>query len=162
MAWAGWLLVAAVLILRGRHRWRSVAFFAVVVACAIYAGEPEALVFLAIAVALLVVMVLGGRILGRPESGPVVRPLLDLVVAGVAGAALGAPLLLPGTQIGGVSLRNLPRRPGHAGRAQHRGGRSRCTTSSTSCSRGSTGSPYRARRGSPIATSTSTPSPTSA
>jgi hypothetical protein len=107
MAWAGWLLVAAILVLRGRHRWRSVAFFAVVVACAVYAGEPEALVFLGIAAALLVAMVLGGRILGRPESGPVLRPLLDLVVAGVAGAALGAPLLLPGTQIGGVSLRNF-------------------------------------------------------
>jgi hypothetical protein len=107
MAWAGWLLVATVLILRGRHRWGSIVFFAVVVACAIYAGEPEALVFLVIVAALLVLMVLGARILGRGDPGPVRRPLIDLVVAGVAGAALGAPLLLPGTQIGSVSLRNF-------------------------------------------------------
>ncbi len=36
-----------------------------------------------------------------------VRPLVDLVLGGVAGAALGAPLLLPGTQVGGLSLRNV-------------------------------------------------------
>ncbi len=107
MAWAGWLLVAAIFILRGRHRARSIVFFAVVVACAIYAGEPEALVFLAIAAALLLVMVLGSRVFGLGESGPVLRPLIDFAVAGVAGAALGAPLLLPGTEVGGVSLRNF-------------------------------------------------------
>ncbi len=107
MAWAGWLLVATIFVIRGRHRARSIVFFAVVVACAIYAGEPEALVFLAIAAALLMVAMLGGRILHRGESGPVLRPLVDLVVAGVAGAALGAPLLLPGTQVGGIALRNF-------------------------------------------------------
>jgi len=107
MAWAGWLLVAAILIMRGRHRARCIAFFAVVVACAIYAGEPEALVFLAIATALLIVAVLGARLLRFGESGPVLRPVVDLVVATIAGAALGAPLLLPGTQVGGVSLRNF-------------------------------------------------------
>jgi hypothetical protein len=107
MAWAGWLLVATIFVIRGRHRARSIIFFAVVVACAIYAGEPEALVFLAIAAGLLMVAMLGGRILHRGESGPVLRPVVDLVVAGVAGAALGAPLLLPGTQIGGIALRNF-------------------------------------------------------
>ena len=107
MAWAGWLLVAVVFIMRGRHRGRSIIFFAVVVACAVYAGEPEALVFLAVAAALLILAVLGGRLLRVGESEPVLRPVVDLVVAAVAGVALGAPLLLPGTQIGGVSLRNF-------------------------------------------------------
>jgi hypothetical protein len=107
MAWAGWLLAATILILRGRRRVRAVVLFALVVACAIYAGEPEALVFLAIATALLAAAVLGKRILRPRQSGPLLRPLVDLVVAGAAGTALGAPLLLPGTQIGGVSLRNF-------------------------------------------------------
>jgi hypothetical protein len=107
MAWAGWLLVATIFVIRGRHRGRSIVFFAVVVACAIYAGEPEALVFLALAAALLIVAMLGGRVLRLGGSGPVLRPCVDLVVAGVAGAALGAPLLLPGTQVGGIALRNF-------------------------------------------------------
>ena len=107
MAWAGWLLAAAILVMRGRRRGRAVVFFAVVVACAIYGGEPEALVFLGIATVLLMVAVLGARLLRLGESGPVLRPLVDLVVGAVAGAALGAPLLLPGTQVGGVSLRNF-------------------------------------------------------
>jgi Bacterial membrane protein YfhO len=107
MAWAGWLLAAAILVMRGARRGRAVVFFAVVVACAIYGGEPEAVVFLGIATALLIVAVLGARLLRLGQSGPVLRPLVDLVVGGVAGAALGAPLLLPGTQVGGVSLRNF-------------------------------------------------------
>ncbi len=107
MAWAGWLLAATILILRGRRRARSVVLFAVVVACAIYAGEPEALVFLVVCAALLVVAVLGKRILRSGPRDGVVRPLVDLVLGGVAGAALGAPLLLPGTQVGGLSLRNV-------------------------------------------------------
>jgi len=107
MAWAGWLLAAAILVLRGRHRVRAVVFFAVVVACAIYAGEPEALVFLAIAVLVLAAVVLGSRALRYGGSGPILRPLIDLVVAGVAGVALGAPLVLPGIQVGGLSIRSF-------------------------------------------------------
>ena len=70
-------------------------FFALVLACAIYAGEPEALVFLAIAGALLVLAVLGARLLKRREASSVLRPALDLVLAGIVGAALGAPLRTP-------------------------------------------------------------------
>ncbi|MGH9120611.1 MAG: hypothetical protein ACRDYC_01480, partial [Acidimicrobiales bacterium] len=107
MAWTGWLLAATILILRGRHRARSVVLFAVVVACAIYGGEPEALVFLVISAALLVLAVLGARVLQGAPLQRVLRPVADLVLGGVAGAALGAPLLLPGTQVGGLSLRNV-------------------------------------------------------
>jgi hypothetical protein len=107
MSWAGWLFVAVILVVRGRHRARAVAFFAVVLACVIYAGEPEGVIFLALAVALYLVVVLGLRIGQRGTSGPIVRPLIDLAVAAVAGAALGAPLLLPGTQVGGLSIRQV-------------------------------------------------------
>ena len=70
------------------------------------------------------------------------RPLVDLVVAGVAGAALGAPLLLPGTQVGGLSLRNF--RGGQVSLGgPEQGGPSAAarTTSSTCCSRASTDLP---------------------
>ncbi len=107
MAWAGWLLAAAILVLRGQHRVRSVVFLAIIVACAIYAGEPEALVFLLIAVLLLALVVLVSRTLQRGASGPVLRPLVDLAIAGVAGGALGAPLVLPGLQVGGLSIRSF-------------------------------------------------------
>ncbi len=107
MAWAGWLLAAAILVLRGRRRVRAVAFFAVIVACAIYAGEPEALVFLAIAVVVVVVVVVGSRLRRYGGRGRILRPVIDLAVAGAAGAALGAPLVLPGLQVGGSSIRNF-------------------------------------------------------
>ena len=141
MAWAGWLLVATIFVIRGRHRARSIVFFAVVVACAIYVGEPEALVFLAIAAALLMVAMLGGRILHRGESGPVLRPLVDLVVAGVAGAA---PRRSPPPA--GDSGRRYPVRSFRGGQVSIGGPaksatRCRCTTSSTCCSKASTESP---------------------
>ena len=107
MAWAGWLLAATILVLRGRHRLRAVVFLAVIVACAIYAGEPEALVFLAIAVVVVMVVVLGSRALRYGRPGPILRPLIDLAVAVLAGGALGAPLILPGLQVGGLSIRSF-------------------------------------------------------
>jgi len=117
MSWAGWLFVALILVIRGRHRARAVTFFAIVLACVIYAGEPEGLVFVAIAMAVFVVVVLGLRI-RRTASGPILRPLVDLVVAGAAGAALGAPLLLPGIQVGGLSIRQVRGgQPSYTGKA---------------------------------------------
>jgi hypothetical protein len=44
MSWAGWLFATAVLIVRGRHRGRDIALFAVFLACAVYAGQPETVV----------------------------------------------------------------------------------------------------------------------
>ncbi len=44
MSWAGWLFAATILVVRGRHRARAVTFFAVVLACAVYAGQPDTLV----------------------------------------------------------------------------------------------------------------------
>ncbi len=104
MSWAGWLFAAAVLIVRGRHRSRDIALFAVFLACSIYAGQPETVVLFGMALALFmgIFLAFGGR-RAQPRP-PVVRPLLDLGVAAVAGAALAAPLALPGLQLASTSV----------------------------------------------------------
>ncbi|MGD0381781.1 MAG: YfhO family protein [Acidimicrobiales bacterium] len=105
MSWAGWLLAAALLVIRGRHRARAIGCFAVVVALAIYAGQPDALVLLATAAGVFVVALLVLRTPALGGSGAIGRPLFDFVVATGAGAALGAPLLLPGAQLFETSVR---------------------------------------------------------
>jgi Bacterial membrane protein YfhO len=99
MAWSGWLFAATIVIVRGQRRFGGALFLAVSVAGAVYAGQPEILVILAGALAVFVVVVLGLRRFATWGSGPVLRPALDLAAGGLAGAALGAPLLLPGAQL---------------------------------------------------------------
>ncbi len=106
LAWAGWLFAAALLIVRGRRRLRAIALFAVVVACAGYAGEPEGLLLLAIALIVFLAVLMIFR-MERLGGGPIWRPLRDVVVAGVAGGALFAPLALPGLQVASGSVRNV-------------------------------------------------------
>ena len=109
MAWGGWLFASAILIVRSRRRVPSIVLFAVVLACTIYAGHPETLIVMVVATLLLVILVLISRALPARFAlprGPVLRPVLDLFVAGIAGAALGAPLLLPGLQLTGGSIRS--------------------------------------------------------
>ena len=65
MAWAGWLFAAVVLVFRTRHRAGAVTFLALVVACTVYAGQPDTLVVLASA--LLVFLVHGGVV---PSAAP--------------------------------------------------------------------------------------------
>jgi hypothetical protein len=101
--WVGWVLVAVVGLVRGRHRLRHIALLAVTVALAVYGGHPESLVAMAVAVAVFVVVYLAVR--ARTEGGPVVRPLRDLVVGSVGGLGLGAPLLFPGAQLALLSAR---------------------------------------------------------
>ncbi len=102
-SWAGWIFAAALLIVRGRRRVQSVAFFAVVLALAFYAGQPEVLSVLVMAVAVFFAALL---IQLAVRSGPrsAVRPSIDLLVAAVAGGALAAPLALPGLQVFAGSL----------------------------------------------------------
>lgn len=107
MSWAGWLFAAAILIVRGRHRTRNISFFAVVLACMIYAGFPEGAVLLGMALALFLTVLLALRARGLGGAGNAVRPVVDLAVAAVAGAALGAPLALPGLQLAAHSTRGL-------------------------------------------------------
>jgi hypothetical protein len=109
MAWAPWLVAAGLLVVRGGRSVPSIAFFAVVTACAIYAGHPETLVVTMIATLLLVALILISRAMpsrfGLP-GGAILRPAVDMIIAGVAGAALGAPLLLPGLQLTASSVRS--------------------------------------------------------
>jgi len=104
MAWSGWLFAAALAVLRGRRRGRAVALYAVVLAATVYAGQPDTVVLVGMALASYVAGALVLRAgLGAP--GPVRRPLVDLVVGTVAGGALSAPLLLPGLQLASDSVR---------------------------------------------------------
>jgi len=108
LSWAGWLFFAAVLILRGRRRARAIGLFSVVLAFAIYAGQPESLVQLVLALLLFVAVVLGMQARRARQLRRVGRPLRDLAVAGVLGAALGAPLALPAVQLSLRSLQSIP------------------------------------------------------
>ncbi len=101
--WAGWVLLAVVGLVRGRHRLGNIALLAVTVALAVYGGHPESLVAMAVAVAVFVIVYLVVR--ARTDGGPVVRPLRDLVVGSVCGLGLGAPLLFPGAQLALLSAR---------------------------------------------------------
>ena len=107
LSWAGWLFAAVLLIMRGNHRVRSITFFAVALAFAVYGGQPDALTLLLVSVFLFAVtlLVLRARKLGG--SGPILRPFFDLAVAGVAGLALAAPLALPGYQVAGGAIRTF-------------------------------------------------------
>ena len=105
MSWVGWLFAFAILIVRAKHRIRDGTIFAVIVACAIYAGQPDTLAVLVLLFAVFIGVLLLMRALSSGDSRTVVRPLGDLGLAWVAGAALGAPLLLPGLQIASQATR---------------------------------------------------------
>ena len=98
MSWAGWLFAFAILIVRGKNRILGIAFFAVVLAFAIYAGQPEILIILllALVVFLSVLLAQDARIRGFEA---IVRPGAALLIAAAAGGALAAPLVLPGLQL---------------------------------------------------------------
>ena len=106
MSWLGWLFAALVLILRSKRRARAIAFFAVILACAVYAGDPEeVLVALGLSTAVFTIATLALRTPALRGSGPIRRPVFDLGVATVAGGALAAPLVLPGLQLASKSNR---------------------------------------------------------
>jgi hypothetical protein len=105
-AWAGWLFAAGIFVIRGRHRARSVGLMAVVLACVFYAGSPEVVVLLGSAFILFVVVILVARVPRFGGSGPIGRPALDLVLAGAAGLALGAPVVFPSAQLAANARRS--------------------------------------------------------
>ncbi|MGH9917260.1 MAG: YfhO family protein, partial [Nitrososphaerales archaeon] len=106
MSWAGWVFAAVILVLRGERRARSIAFLALLLAFAVYAGDPEeVLVVLVLAPAVLVALSLILRTHALKGEGPLLRPLVDLAAAGAAGLALASPLLLPGLQVASKSNR---------------------------------------------------------
>ncbi len=107
MSWSGWLFAAAILVMRGRHRSRDAVFLAVVSAWAVYAGQPETLLLLLVALLVFAAVLLALRTSRLRGSGPITRPAGDMAVALAAGLALGAPLLLPGYQLSGTSIRHF-------------------------------------------------------
>ena len=107
MSWAGWQFAAVVLIFRGTRRFRSIVLLAVTLAFSILAGNPQIEVVIALALGVFVVVMLLSRTRALHGSGPIRRPVVDLVVASVAGGALAAPLILPGLQLANASIRNI-------------------------------------------------------
>jgi hypothetical protein len=99
MSWAGWLLAVVVLIFRGQHRARNIVAFAFIFALAVFAGEPEIFAILAGSVLVFVVSMLIASSVRTHKLRPTLRPIVDLSIATVAGAALSAPLSLPGLQV---------------------------------------------------------------
>jgi len=101
--WVAWILVAAILLIRGTHRFRNTVFLSVAIALAVYGGHPETLIVVTVALVVFFGVYLAVR--ARTMGTPVRRPVLDLAVAGVGGIALSAPLLLPGLQTAAMSGR---------------------------------------------------------
>jgi hypothetical protein len=104
-SWGGWLLAAVLLVLRGTKRPQSIVVLAIIIAFAIYAGNPEDLALFALSAAIFTLAILLFRIPALGGSGPIVRPAVDLGISVVAGAAMAAPLILPGLQLGKGSNR---------------------------------------------------------
>ncbi len=109
MSWMGWIAAAIVLVMQGRHRVTGVVMLALSLALAVYAGEADALTVLVLALLLFVSVLFLLKIPALGGSGPVLRPLGDLVAASAAGAMLAAPLALPGIDLVSSSVRGARR-----------------------------------------------------
>ena len=94
-------------VVRGKHRARWIAAFAVIIACAIYAGQPQELLELLVCLVLFLVVFLGPRALRPGGLRATLRPAGDLALAAAAGVALAAPLALPALQLAGHSFDTL-------------------------------------------------------
>ncbi|HUI03422.1 MAG TPA: YfhO family protein [Acidimicrobiales bacterium] len=105
VSWAGWLLAAVVLLVRGTRRRRHGIALAVVVAAAVYAGQPDVLVILAAGAVVFTLALVAARATRAGGGHRPGRALRDVAVAAVTGAALGAPLWLPGLQLARSSVR---------------------------------------------------------
>jgi hypothetical protein len=106
MSWSGWLFGAIVLVVRGGRRVRAVALLGVVLACAVYAGQPDALIVLLLAAVIFSMTILAVPAVRCRSVRPTVRPIVDLGFGWLAGLCLAAPLLLPGLQLVSGSVRS--------------------------------------------------------
>jgi hypothetical protein len=114
LAWGGWLFAGGVLVVRGTRPVPAIALLAAVVACSVYAGQPETFVLMIGALAVFVVVLLATRALAPQcgfEPGPIRKPATNLAIAVAAGLALSAPLLLPGVQFSNASVRSVSNTP---------------------------------------------------
>ena len=106
MSWAGWIFAMAILIVRGHRRTRNVVGLAVFLALAAYSGQPEILTILLVSIVLFFASMLVIKLVAAHDLRSGFWPLVDFVLAVVAGVALSAPLILPGVQVLGRSTRN--------------------------------------------------------
>ncbi|MDA8296359.1 MAG: YfhO family protein [Actinomycetota bacterium] len=104
LGFAGWVIAASVLVLRGRRRPLAIAALAVVVALAVAAGEPQIAAVLLVSLGIYVVIVIAG-VARRGERARARRAALDHLIALVAAGALVAPVYLPALQLGIASAR---------------------------------------------------------
>ena len=103
LAWLGWLVTLAILAYRRPGRTRYVALLAAATAFFVYGGFPEANVFGAIAVGLVIGLCLLGVWLKHRKLSA--RGMLRIVAGVVAGIALSAPLWWPGLQVINIAHR---------------------------------------------------------
>jgi hypothetical protein len=106
MCFAGWLFAVALLILKGRHRVRYIVIFAVILAFAGYAGQPETFFFLTLSLTIFLGTAIAIMAYRKKAVRPFVRPIGDVLLASVAGVALFAPLALPALQVSAGSVRS--------------------------------------------------------
>ncbi len=114
LSWTGWILAGCVLIQRGRHRVPSVVLTGSALACAVYAGQPDALAVLFLGIAVFVIASLASLKMTDRDRFHLGPPLFDTLAGLVLGLVLSAPLLLPGLQLLRTSVRNLNAGPIYA------------------------------------------------
>ena len=105
ISWAGWQFAAVVLVIRGERRVLATLLLAVSLAFSILAGNAQVEVVIALPLAVFAAVALLHRHLNDHRE-PIARPVVDLGIASIAGAALAAPLALPGLQIASHSVRS--------------------------------------------------------
>ena len=104
-SWSGWLFGSILLIFRGQNRFIGVALFSIAFAFAVYAGQPDALILLIFVLVVFILVLLVHSLLKSKDMMRSVWVIIDLAIAWAVGAALAAPLLLPGLQLIGGSIR---------------------------------------------------------
>jgi hypothetical protein len=106
-SWLGWILAGFILIQRGQHRTRDVVLTGCALAAAVYAGQPDALIVLALGVAAFVVASLATLTVRGDQSFRLASSVFDTSCAVLLGFLFSAPLLLPGLQLLHGSVRSL-------------------------------------------------------
>ena len=106
-SWLGWILAGFILIQRGRHRARFVVLTGIALAAAVYAGQPDALVVLAMGVAAFLVVSLATLTVRGDHTFHLASSVLDTSIAVLLGFLFSAPLVLPGLQLLHGSVRSL-------------------------------------------------------
>ena len=98
-SWMGWMFAAALLVMRGRRRLLWVCILAITIAMSVYAGHPETTFLILLALALFVMVLLVQQVWRGELWTRALRTACYVGAGGLTGAALSAPLLLPGLQV---------------------------------------------------------------